>query len=252
MAAWREIEIEASPDEVWEALATEEGRERWLDEPDREIHVESADAPHRLVWWWWEGDEPADPRRVPRRGRAGRRARAGRRDRAGGAARPPRVEPDGRRRVSDAHRPGARGAGRPHATPRRRDPAARGRDERARADRVAAHEPPGGRQAPRRPRRRRPGGARAGGGPAGELPPAARGPGARRLVDGRGGRRLGRPPRAPQGCGGAAERRPQGVAAQRRPAPPARRRPAPAAPARPRPGRGRRCRAPAAPRPPGW
>ena len=61
MAAWREVEIEASPEEVWDALATEEGRERWLGEPDREIHVESADAPHRLVWWW-EGDEP--PTRV--------------------------------------------------------------------------------------------------------------------------------------------------------------------------------------------
>jgi uncharacterized protein YndB with AHSA1/START domain len=59
METRREIEIEAAPDEVWEALTTEEGRERSLDEPDREIHVESSDAPHRLVWWWWEGDEPA-------------------------------------------------------------------------------------------------------------------------------------------------------------------------------------------------
>ena len=41
-----------APEEVWEALATEEGRERWLDEPDREIHVEVLDAPNRLVWWW--------------------------------------------------------------------------------------------------------------------------------------------------------------------------------------------------------
>jgi uncharacterized protein YndB with AHSA1/START domain len=55
----REIEIEAEPDEVWEALSTEEGRERWLDEPDREIQVESESAPNRLVWWWWRGDEPA-------------------------------------------------------------------------------------------------------------------------------------------------------------------------------------------------
>jgi uncharacterized protein YndB with AHSA1/START domain len=59
MPARREIEIEASPEEVWEALATEEGRERWLDEPERTIHVETAERPHRLVWWWWEGDEPA-------------------------------------------------------------------------------------------------------------------------------------------------------------------------------------------------
>ena len=60
MSVRREVEIEASPEEVWEALATEEGRERWLeDEPGREIHVEVADEPSRLVWWWWRGDEPA-------------------------------------------------------------------------------------------------------------------------------------------------------------------------------------------------
>lgn len=62
MAARREIELEATPEDVWEALASEEGRERWLDEPDREIHVEVAERPHRLVWWWWEGD--AEPTRV--------------------------------------------------------------------------------------------------------------------------------------------------------------------------------------------
>ena len=59
MPAVREIEVEASPEDVWEAISSEEGRERWLDEPDREIQVEVADAPHRLVWWWWRGDEPA-------------------------------------------------------------------------------------------------------------------------------------------------------------------------------------------------
>ena len=62
MPAVREIEVEATPEEVWEALSTEEGRERWLDEPGREIVVEEADAPGRLVWWWWQGDEP--PTRV--------------------------------------------------------------------------------------------------------------------------------------------------------------------------------------------
>ena len=56
----REVEIEATPEEVWESLATDEGRDRWLeDDPDREIHVERADEPSRLVWWWWSGDEPA-------------------------------------------------------------------------------------------------------------------------------------------------------------------------------------------------
>ena len=56
----REIEIEATPEEVWEALATEEGREAWLDEEaDRTLHVEREDPPHRIVWWWWRVDEPA-------------------------------------------------------------------------------------------------------------------------------------------------------------------------------------------------
>ncbi len=59
MAVTREIDVEASPEEVWEALATEEGRERWLPEPEREIHVEVLDAPHRLVWWWAAAEEPA-------------------------------------------------------------------------------------------------------------------------------------------------------------------------------------------------
>src|ERR671939_332874 len=60
MSVRREVEIEASPEEVWDALATEEGRERWLEEdPERELHVEVADEPSRLVWWWWRGDEPA-------------------------------------------------------------------------------------------------------------------------------------------------------------------------------------------------
>jgi uncharacterized protein YndB with AHSA1/START domain len=47
----REIEIEAVPGEVWEAISTEEGRERWLDD-DRPVHVEVVEEPSRLVWWW--------------------------------------------------------------------------------------------------------------------------------------------------------------------------------------------------------
>ncbi len=43
MAVRREIEVEASPVEVFEALTTEEGRERWLSEPERGIHVEVLD-----------------------------------------------------------------------------------------------------------------------------------------------------------------------------------------------------------------
>lgn len=60
MSVRREIEIEAAPGEVWEALATEEGRERWLEgEAPSEVHVEVVEKPSRLVWWWWSGDEPA-------------------------------------------------------------------------------------------------------------------------------------------------------------------------------------------------
>ena len=59
MPETREIEVEATPEEVFDAIATEEARERWLDEPGREMLIETVDAPHRLVWWWWEGDGPA-------------------------------------------------------------------------------------------------------------------------------------------------------------------------------------------------
>jgi uncharacterized protein YndB with AHSA1/START domain len=55
----REVEIDASPEEVYEALITEEGRERWLQEPEREIHIESAEPPNRLVWWWAGEEQPA-------------------------------------------------------------------------------------------------------------------------------------------------------------------------------------------------
>lgn len=51
----REIEIEASPEDVWEAISTQEGRERWL-EDDREVVVETVEEPTRLVWWW-AGDD---------------------------------------------------------------------------------------------------------------------------------------------------------------------------------------------------
>jgi uncharacterized protein YndB with AHSA1/START domain len=60
MSLRREVDIEATPEEVWESLASEEGRDRWLEhDPEREIHVEVAQERSRLVWWWWRGDEPA-------------------------------------------------------------------------------------------------------------------------------------------------------------------------------------------------
>jgi uncharacterized protein YndB with AHSA1/START domain len=60
MRVRREVEIDATPEEVWDSLSTEDGRDRWLEpDPAREIHVEVADEPGRLVWWWWRGEEPA-------------------------------------------------------------------------------------------------------------------------------------------------------------------------------------------------
>jgi uncharacterized protein YndB with AHSA1/START domain len=48
---------------VWEAIATEEGRERWLEhERAHKVRVEVVEAPHRLVWWWQNGEQP--PTRV--------------------------------------------------------------------------------------------------------------------------------------------------------------------------------------------
>ncbi len=61
MPARSEIEIEATPEEVWEALATEEGRERWLGEEAHAVDVEVVEEPRRLVWWW-NADEHARTR----------------------------------------------------------------------------------------------------------------------------------------------------------------------------------------------
>lgn len=53
MSARREVEIEAPPEDVWEALATERGRERWLeDEQAATVELLDSDEPHRLVWSW--------------------------------------------------------------------------------------------------------------------------------------------------------------------------------------------------------
>ena len=55
----RHVDIEATPEEVFEALATEEGRERWLEDSDRAIHIDELEPPTRLSWWWAGEDEPA-------------------------------------------------------------------------------------------------------------------------------------------------------------------------------------------------
>lgn len=57
-----EVTIDAPLEEVWEAVSTEAGRERWLEpDEDRRIVVERTLAPSHISWWWWNeaDDEPA-------------------------------------------------------------------------------------------------------------------------------------------------------------------------------------------------
>jgi hypothetical protein len=58
----REVTIDAPLEDVWEAVSTEQGRERWLEpDDDRRIVVERTMAPSHISWWWWNesDDEPA-------------------------------------------------------------------------------------------------------------------------------------------------------------------------------------------------
>jgi uncharacterized protein YndB with AHSA1/START domain len=51
-AVEREITLAATPEEVWTAIASEEGRARWLVGEDDRVKVEVAEEPWRVVWWW--------------------------------------------------------------------------------------------------------------------------------------------------------------------------------------------------------
>ncbi len=84
MPARREVEVEASPEQVWEALVTDERREDWLDEPDRDVHIEVVEEPSRLVWWWrGDDDRPATRVEFEIVADARRRVRDRHRERAG-------------------------------------------------------------------------------------------------------------------------------------------------------------------------
>jgi hypothetical protein len=62
------VDIEGAPEDVFELLASEDGRTAWLEpDPERTIVVEDAQPPSgdesgRISWWWWSGDAP--PRQV--------------------------------------------------------------------------------------------------------------------------------------------------------------------------------------------
>jgi uncharacterized protein YndB with AHSA1/START domain len=56
----RSVDIDADVQEVWELLATIRGRELWIEpDPNRVLLVDAQEAPDRISWWWWSGDEPA-------------------------------------------------------------------------------------------------------------------------------------------------------------------------------------------------
>lgn len=59
----REITVDAPLEDVWEAVSTDEGRERWLEpDDDRRIVVERTMAPSHISWWWWS-ESDAEPAR---------------------------------------------------------------------------------------------------------------------------------------------------------------------------------------------
>jgi uncharacterized protein YndB with AHSA1/START domain len=59
----RSVDLEASPDDVWRAVADPDERARWLDDPDavsRQVRVDEAAPGERLVWTWWRPGEEGD------------------------------------------------------------------------------------------------------------------------------------------------------------------------------------------------
>lgn len=61
----REVTIDAPLEDVWEAVSTDEGRDRWLEpDGDRRLVVEESEPPARITWWWWRESDDAPARHV--------------------------------------------------------------------------------------------------------------------------------------------------------------------------------------------
>jgi len=66
-AVTRSVDLDASPETVWEAVADPERRRAWLDDPDaisRAVRVDESDPGRSLTWTWWRPDDEASASRV--------------------------------------------------------------------------------------------------------------------------------------------------------------------------------------------
>jgi uncharacterized protein YndB with AHSA1/START domain len=56
----RSVDIDADVEDVWEPLATDEGRQSWIEpDPDRVLIVDSQEPGERISWWWWSAEQQA-------------------------------------------------------------------------------------------------------------------------------------------------------------------------------------------------
>jgi uncharacterized protein YndB with AHSA1/START domain len=63
----RTVDLDAAPDDVWDAVADPERRQAWLDDDDaidREVRIDSIDDGRSLAWTWWDPGQPTGASRV--------------------------------------------------------------------------------------------------------------------------------------------------------------------------------------------
>jgi uncharacterized protein YndB with AHSA1/START domain len=63
----RSVDLEASPDAVWEAVADPDRRAMWLDDDDatsRALRLDGIDPGRSLTWTWWSPDDESGASQV--------------------------------------------------------------------------------------------------------------------------------------------------------------------------------------------